>query len=200
MVVYTKKEELNEVWLDIAANLRPDLCDPLVPLRGSEDDEEWWERVDPAAVAAPSEDAQAAFLLKGSAAIGAERKTLIEDLRRAAGTDVPKSAVEAFLRYHVAKRQVPENAKLNEKLPPTKRRLQGRFEKDKPYRVQVNGCFAVVVNKLKGEQGKEVDQIFDCLVEALLDWNPNFLQILICRGRRTKLAPSLESRPRTLRL
>ena len=179
VIVYTKKEELNEVWLDIAANLRPDLCDPSDPLRGSQADEEWWAQVDPAVIDPPSEGAQAAFLLGGAAAVGAERRNLIDDLRRAGAPDRTNAAVDAFLRYHVAKRQVPENAKLNDKLPLKTRYLQGRFRRDKPYWVQTNGCFVVIVNKSEGEPGKEVDQIFDRLLEALLDWKPNFLQLLI---------------------
>ena len=179
VVVYTKKQELNEVWLDIAANLRPDLCDPAIPFRGSPAGEKWWAQIDPTTIDPPSEDAQANFLLKGSTAIGAERKILIDDLREAGAPEPLNAAVDGFLRYHVAKRQVRENAKLNENSPPKARRLQGRFAKDKPYWVQANGCFVVIVNKTEGERGKEADQIFDRLLDALLDWKPNFLQMLI---------------------
>jgi hypothetical protein len=158
VVVYTKKEELNEVWLDIATNLRPDLCDPSVPLRASKIEEEWWAQVDPTAIAPPSEDAQARFLLNGlGTAIGAERKTLIEDLRTAGAPGAPSAAIEAFLRYHVATREVPENAKLKEKSPIAARSLQGRFNKQKPYWLQTNGCFIVIVNKSEGGKGGRSD-------------------------------------------
>lgn len=179
VVLYTKKPELNDVWLDVAANLRPDLCDPSVPLRGLINEEAWWGQADLKTIDPPSENALAAFLLKGPAAIGAERKRLLDDLRTAGASGNLNAVLDAFLRYHANIRQVAENVKLNKKAPPGTRHLQGRFDKTRPYWLQCDGCFIAIVNKAEADDGMEADYILDRLRDALLDWKPNFLQMLI---------------------
>lgn len=179
VVLYTKKPDLKDVWLDVAVNLRPDLCNPRLPLEGSAHEADWWAQFDPTTIEGPTENAISSFLLNGPKAIGLETRKLIEDLKSAGATGKLSVILDAFLRYHISRREAPENKKLNSKSAPLGRTLRGRFESGKPYWVQSGGCFVAIINKERPDEEDPAKHIFDGLKAALLDWRPNFLQLLI---------------------
>jgi hypothetical protein len=197
IIVYTKKKELNEVWLDVAANLRPDLCDGASTLDAFPAEQVWWEAADIDALDAPSEKALAEFMLNGIKAIGREKKELIDLLKAAGAPGNVGAIVETFLRHHVTKRQAADNLKWSKQSLPTQRRLRGKFAKNSPHWLQCDGCFIAIVNKAESGRGKEAGHIFAKLHEALVDWKPNFLQMLISEIQNRLELEALATDPRS---
>jgi hypothetical protein len=75
------------------------------------------------------------------------------------------------------------------------RSLQGNFGKDRPYWLQTRGCFIAIVKKI--EQEDEVGALMKGLTEALLDWRPSFLQILVAEIQNALELDSVATNPKS---
>jgi hypothetical protein len=195
VVVYTKKEELNQVWLEIAANLRPDLRDVDEVLSRDTALQDWWATADLTGVELPSETALVGYLLGGMDGIpGPERGEAIRRLRDVGAPGRLPILFEALLRREIQRRQAPQNAQLKD--GPELRAIQGRCVAGQPYWAQCRGCFVAIVNKVSDER-TEADHLMACLKAALLDWKPNFLQVLISEIQNRLELESLAADTRT---
>jgi hypothetical protein len=198
VIVYTKKPELNEVWLEIAANLRPDLSQPLDVLTNHADAAAWWDTADPTAIEIPSEDALASYLLGDIDNVErTERRRLIACIREAGAKTKLDVLLEALLRHHVGCRQISVKHRQQREPEVRARMLQGRFEKGRPYWLQCRGCFVAIVQKTEIENGTEADFLVQSLRHALLDWKPSFLQLLISEIQNNLELESLAADPQT---
>ncbi|MCD0419084.1 response regulator receiver domain [Rubrivivax sp. JA1024] len=178
VIVYTNAER-DDVWLDIAANLRPDLrLDPFLDENESEAD--WWYDADEENLVKPTGRGIAAFLKGGYEAIDRKDRTeVIESIRKNGGSgkgNLGKMA-EMVFRDAVDKRRPTAMAHYDAKDTLGARSLQGNFGPGKPYWLQSSGCFITIVKKT--DEKDEAAVLMNCLEESLLDWNPNFLQILV---------------------
>jgi hypothetical protein len=198
VVVYTKKRELRHVWLEIAANLRPDLTRPKDVLARDAQANDWWETADLDEIETPSESAIVNYLLGGMERVpGVERARSIKSIQEAEAKGNYGVLFEAMLRREVGRLQTPLNAELDAELGPSLRTLQGRFENGKPYWLQCRGCFVAIINKVEEDNDAEADLVMLGLREALLDWQPNFLQLLISEIQNRLELESLAADPRT---
>jgi hypothetical protein len=193
VVVYTKADSLTDVWLDIAANLRPDLG-----FRGFLDEHaaelDWWQGVDPTKLILPTDVSMGEFLTGGLAGVSRDaRSEMIEELKKNGAKGNLSVVAEAWLRYNVAERQhapIRGKKKADQRGPHT---LQGRFEKDGPCWLQCRGCFIAIVKKTDTD---EVQHLMSGLDAALLDWKPNFLQILVSEIQNNLELESFAADPR----
>lgn len=192
VVVYTKAENLGEVWLDIAANLRPDLAfDGFLDGHATELD--WWQGADTSKLQVPTESAMVEFLTVGLSGMSkAAKKDIGDDIMANGGAGDRRVLVDAWLRYNAAERQHPAvDSKGSDATGP--HALQGRFAKGRPHWLQCRGCFIAIVNKTNAD---EVRHLMSGLDAALLDWNPNFLQILVSEIQNNLELESFAADPR----
>jgi hypothetical protein len=190
-------ERLRHVWLEIAANLRPNLARPKDALARDAEANDWWETADLDQIETPSESAILNYLLGGVGRVpGAERARSIKSIKEAQAKGNYWVLFEAMLRREVGRLQASLNAELDAELCPSSRTLQGRFENG-PYWLQCRGCFVAIINKVEEDNDAEADLIMLGLREALLDWQPNFLQLLISEIQNRLELESLAADPRT---
>jgi hypothetical protein len=195
VVVYTNAE-LEQVWFEVAANLRPDLrLDPF--LVDNERETEWWDLHKTSDLDEPAKESIAQFLLGGIDGVERTgRKQIIDDVRKNGGNgkgDLKKMA-EMLLRGEVDKHR-PEamgNYDAEDTLGP--RSLHGNYGAGKPHWLQSRGCFIAIVKKT--DQEDETGILMKGLTEALLDWRPSFLQILVSEIQNTLESDSVATNPK----
>lgn len=195
VVVYTNAE-LADVWLDIGTNLRPDLrLDTFLETNPGE--KEWWLNVDGNKFAEPNQETVAQFLKSGMGGVDrAIRQQIVDEVRSSGGAgkgDLGKMA-EMALRFWVDKRRPKSMEPYDNGDKHGVRALQGNFGKDQPHWLQTRGCFIAVVNKT--EQEDEVGTLMKRLTEALLDWRPSFLQILVSEIQNALELDSVATNPK----
>jgi hypothetical protein len=196
VVVYTNAD-LDEVWLDIAANLRPDLrLDPF--LEDNEKEADWWFGADKSNFAELNQDSIVQFLRNGIDGVDkAARHQIVEDVKKNGGNgkgDYKKMA-EMVLRLAADERRPKAMKQIDEEDTHGARTLQGNFGKDKPHWLQSRGCFIAIVKKT--EQEDEVGVLMKGLTEALLDWRPSFLQILVAEIQNRLELDSVATNPKS---
>jgi hypothetical protein len=196
VVVYTNAD-ISEVWFDVAANLRPDLR--LAPfLAGNEKEAEWWDGVDTSNFAELGEDSVSQFLKNGIEGVDrALRHQIIEDIKKNGGNgkgDLKKMA-EMVLRGALDGLRPGCMNEIDQEDRIGPRSLQGNFGKDKPHWLQSRGCFIAIVKKT--EQDDEVGALMKELTEALLDWRPSFLQILVAEIQNALELDSVATNPKS---
>lgn len=195
VIVYTSAE-LQDVWRDIAVNLRPDLrADYLL----KDDDKEtvWWLENDIKNFKEPDIDAIPQFVRGGFAGVARDVRTAIcTEVSEKGGKgkgNVGKMA-EIFFRAFLDKRRPATIKKYDEEDSQGPRTLQGKFGKGKPHWLQSRGCFIAIVKKT--EDKDEVGALMGGLNEALLDWKPNFLQILVSEIQNSLELDSVATDPK----
>lgn len=196
VVVYTNAD-LDEVWLDIATNLRPDLrLDPF--LDSNENEADWWFDSDVSNFAEPNRESVVQFLKNGVDGVDrAARHQIVEDVKKNGGNgkgDLKKMA-EMVLRSSLEERRPDSMKPYDKEDAHGPRTLQGNFGKDKPHWLQSRGCFIAVVKK--SDQADEVGVLMKGLTEALLDWRPSFLQILVAEIQNTLELDSVATNPKS---
>jgi len=179
VIVYTNAE-LREVWLDVATNLRPDLrVKPFLEDPQNEPEATWWLESDTTRLPSPSAHAVSALLRGGMDKVdGKDFTELMQAIRglRDVGRRNMRKLVEICLRSAVDKRRAATIKDLDEKDELGQRTLNGRFGTDH-FWIQSRGCFIAIVRKSDAEN--EAEMLMNSLKAALLDWRPNFLQILV---------------------
>ena len=191
VVVYTKAEKLSDVWLDIAANLRSDF-DVEEFLKQHETEHEWWQTTaELSKLQLPTETTMAEFLTGGIEGVSKPAKKAIGDeIVAIGGAGDRKVLVEAWLRKNVAERQHPPVKGVNSTGDTA---LQGRFTNNGPHWLQCRGCFIAIVRKNSDD---EVKHLMSGLDAALIDWKPNFLQILVSEIQNNLELESFAADPR----
>ncbi|MGN6311338.1 MAG: response regulator receiver domain [Xanthobacteraceae bacterium] len=195
VVVYTNAD-LDEVWFDVASNLRPDLrLDPF--LDANEKEADWWYGADSSNFAEVDDESLARFLIGGIDHVEkAARKVIIDDVRKNGGNgrgDL-KVMAEIVLRA-AADENRPESMKeYDEKDILGPRSLRGNFGEGNPRWLQTRGCFIAIVKKTENED--EVGVLMKGLTEALLDWRPSFLQILVSEIQNALESDSVATNPK----
>jgi hypothetical protein len=178
VIVYTNAE-LDQVWLDVASNLRPDLR--LAPfLEQNQDEAAWWAETNSDDLVQPTVESIVKYVTRGMAAI--RKETRAEIIARiiekgGKGRGDPSRMAEMLIRSVIDKRRPASIKKYDDEDKLGSRSLQGRFSAGKPHWLQCRGCFIAIVKK--SEEEDEVAVLMNSLNEALLDWKPNFLQILV---------------------
>jgi CheY-like chemotaxis protein len=130
VVVYTKAD-LKEAWLDIAANLRPDLRLKEF-LAANEKEAAWWDGFDAKVLQTPTTEAIAQFLTDNPKPARAE---VVPDIRQHGGKGnggSPSVMAEIWLRHSVDKRRNASVQKLDNADAVGPRMLQGRLADGKP--------------------------------------------------------------------
>jgi len=187
VVVYTNAD-LKEVWLDVAANLRPDLrLDPY--LSANEIEAAWWASVDIDKLLLPTSDALASYLTRGIDAVdGNAKREMVARIKETLGDEKGTkedgkrkpnlgTMTEILLRRATDKRRPAVIGRLDQEDRLGPRSLQGKYAPDGPHWLQCRGCFIAIVKK--SDADNEADLLMSGLRSALLDWKPNFLQILV---------------------
>lgn len=195
VVVYTKAD-LEEVWLDVAANLRPDLrLAPLLEQRNRE--AEWWFDLKPESLIEPSVDVIAKYITLGFDAIPRDvRSDMIDRISQQGGKGKGNLSVmaEMMIRSIIDKRRPLATKKEDEDDKLGSRSIRGRFGAGRPHWLQCRGCFIAIVKKTSDED--EASTLLNALNDALLDWKPNFLQILVSEIQNRLELESVAADPR----
>ncbi|MCC8941070.1 hypothetical protein H8A99_32725, partial [Bradyrhizobium sp. Arg68] len=196
VVVYTNAD-LAEVWFDVATNLRPDLR--LAPfLESNEKESEWWDGVDTSDFAELKEESVCQFLKKGIDGVDRIlRHEIIEDVKKNGGNgkgDLKKMA-EIVLRAGIEGLRPKSMDEYDREDQIGPRALQGNYGKDRPHWLQSRGCFIAIVKKTDRED--EVGALMKGLTEALLDWRPSFLQILVAEIQNALELDSVATNPKS---
>lgn len=188
VVVYTNAD-LKEVWLDVAANLRPDLrLDPY--LSANETEAAWWASVDSDKLLLPTDDAVASYLTRGIDAVDGNAKgEMVARIKETLGGGTGKekengkrkpnlgTMTEILIRSVIDKRRPAVIKELDGEDQRGPRSLQGRYVPDGPHWLQCRGCFIAIVKK--SDADNEAELLMSGLRSALVAWKPNFLQILV---------------------
>jgi hypothetical protein len=178
VVVYTKAK-LEDVWLDVAANLRPDLR--LSPYLKTHDQEaSWWAGANADELVRPTVQTLSKYLTRGMEGVPRNARTeLITRIleKGGKGTGDPSKMAEILIRSVIDERRPATIKKQDEEDNLGARSLQGRYADGKPHWLQCRGCFIAIVKK--SEDKDEAAVLMKGLHDALLDWKPNFLQILV---------------------
>ncbi|QDL99516.1 hypothetical protein FLL57_20345 [Rhodopseudomonas palustris] len=192
VVVYTKADDLVDVWLDIAANLRSDLAFDGF-LDGHEAELDWWKAADSKDWDRPTAEVMAQFMTGGLAGVSKDARTeIIKGLSIKGGGIDRDLLAEAWLRQNVAKRQNPPTEEL-ETDQGGNHGLQGKFTRNGPHWIQCRGCFIAIIKK---QDANEVRHLMSGLHAALLDWKPNFLQLLVSEIQNNLELESFAADPR----
>jgi hypothetical protein len=178
VIVYTKAD-LDDVWLDVASNLRPDLRLPAL-LDQNPEEAAWWAEANPDDLVQPTVASIVAYLTRGMGAVHKDtRREIIARIleKGGKGRGDPSKMAEMLICSVIDKRRPAAMKAYDEQDSLGARSLQGRFSTGKPHWLQCRGCFIAIVKKT--EQEDEVGLLMNSLSDALLDWRPNFLQILV---------------------
>jgi hypothetical protein len=197
VIVYTN-EDIDAAWMDIASNLRPDLrLDPFLAEDRNKSEAAWWYGVDPSKLAEPDRDAISQFLRSGYSGIDrSKRSAICQEVVAHGGKDKGNIAAmaEMFVRWVVDKRRVETMKDYDKNDAMGARSLQGRFATGSPHWLQSRGCFIAIVKKSDTED--EAAILMKSLDEALLDWKPNFLQILVSEIQNALELDSVATNPK----
>jgi hypothetical protein len=197
VIVYTT-EDIDEAWMDIASNLRPDLrLDPFLGEERNKNEAAWWYDVDPSKLTEPDSDVVSQFLRGGFSGIERpKRAALCKEVVANGGKDKGDIGVmaEMLVRSIVDKRRTKTIKNYDEKDRLGARSLQGRFAPGGPHWLQTRGCFIAIVKKVDTED--EAAILMKSLNEALLDWRPNFLQLLVSEIQNALELDSVATNPK----
>jgi hypothetical protein len=197
VIVYTN-EDIDEAWIDIACNLRPDLrLAPFLADDKHQNEAAWWDSIDPKKLVEPDGEVICQFLRGGFSGVDREKrgsvcKEVVAHGARGRG-DVGVMA-EMFVRWVADKRRVATIKQYDEQDEAGPRTLQGRFAAENPHWLQSRGCFIAIVKKTDKED--EAALLMKGLSDALLDWKPNFLQILVSEIQNALELDSVATNPK----
>ena len=180
IIVYTSEPDLNSVWLNFAAALRGDWQ----AREAIEDDLEGLEDAG-LKLEAPSIEMIADYLSGRSVAVHhpTEWKAYGEVFEEAGVQKEARSAlVSARIRREVRSMLKDDRETLEAEYAST----EGRCRTGRPLWLQSGNCFITIVGKPKdSERSVEPAQLFEALDDALCDWRPNLLQLIISEIQNT---------------
>jgi hypothetical protein len=179
VVLYTMERDLEGVWRDVACSLRcgwvePDtLLDPAAL--------EHWEKIsDNSDVPEPTKALIAAYILDRPRREWPDRQALETDFL---ALGVPRNLINDLIAAAIH-RSVREHLRGDpEAVHGTEKQVFGACEPGRPFWLQSGNCFVAVLGKQGPEEAEghptDANRILECLDDALTDWRPNLLQVLI---------------------
>lgn len=174
IVVYTAAPDQDAVWLDVIASLSGGWSKITASLDG--EPKQHWERLKEAGtLPSPTKEAVMQFA-RGGILGTVEKPTLKIAIDELTGLGVPASHCSKIVEYLVAK-ELADRA--GEYAAEPSGHAVGNFANGKRW-IQVGNAFVVIMQKTEGTEGvSETAVIMAALNEALLDWRPNVVQVLI---------------------
>lgn len=174
VVVYTAAPEQDDVWLDVIAALSGGWSAITASLDG-EPKQHWENLVEADKLPTPSKDAVMQYARRGvlRAIDGGTLKAAVDEL---AGLGVPAVHCSKIVEYLVAKELANRAGELAGE--PSGHAV-GEYAHGKRW-LQVGNAFVVIMRKVNGtDTVSETAAIMTALKDALLDWQPNVVQVLI---------------------
>ena len=174
VVVYTAAPNQDDVWLDIIAALSGGWSAITASLDG--EPKQHWESLSEAdTLPSPTKDAIMQFARRGILR-AIDRDTLKTAVDELANLGVPANHCSKIVEYLVAK-ELANRAGVYAAEPSG--HAVGDYANGKRW-LQVGNAFVVIMQKVDGTDAlPETDAIMTALKEALLDWRPNVIQVLI---------------------
>lgn len=178
IVLYTLEQDLEGVWVDLACSLKGGWIEPEDHLQG--DALAAWGKL------ADAGDLPSATrgLIIGHVLAGREdwpdedRKALEKELLdRQVDRKICNNLIEGLIHLRVRERLRDDAEALSAK----GRGMIGRCKADEPRWLQIGNCFVAILGKQSPAHDvqSEARTILACLDEALANWRPNLLQVLI---------------------
>jgi len=180
IIVYTHAEDLRLVWLSFAAALRGDWQS-----RSAEDDELEGLEDDGLELDVPSSEMIADYISNRSLAVHHPIQwTAWGEAFAQAG--VHKERRTALLSARIRREVRSMLADDRDSLEATFASTEGQCRADRPLWLQSGNCFVTIVGKpIESERAVEPAKLFDALDDALCDWRPNLLQLIISEIQNT---------------
>lgn len=179
VVLYTGAPDLEQVWFDVALFLKGGWKEP-GDLLGGEALDLWEKLTDEEAVFPEvSNELVKRYLLGGVRALGPEKDPVTAELK---ALGVNKGHADAFIEVLVHRAIRERLADRVSDTSETSRPIAGRCQEGMPRWLQAGNCFiAIMGKKAIGADGLpfENDDIIGYLDDALTDWRPNLLQLVI---------------------
>jgi len=180
IIVYTHADDLSAVWLSFAAAVRGDWQS-----RGADDDELEDLEGDGLELEAPSIGMIADYISDRSVALHhpVEWRAVVEAFD---GVGVRRDRRNALFNARI-RREVRSMLKDDrETLEAPFASAEGQCRAGRPLWLQSGNCFVTIVSKPKDtERSVEPAALFEALDQALCDWRPNLLQLIISEIQNT---------------
>jgi Response receiver domain len=174
VVVYTASPDQDDVWLDVIAALSGGWSAITASLDG-EPKQHWENLVEAEKLPTPSKDAVMQYARRGilRAIDSGTLKAAVDEL---VGLGVPAVHCSKIVEYSVAKELANRAAEFAGE--PSGHAI-GDYAHGKRW-LQVGNAFVVIMQKVNGTNAvSETAAIMTALKDALLDWRPNVVQVLI---------------------
>lgn len=174
IVVYTAAPDQDEVWLDVIASLSGGWSKITASLDG-EPKQHWEEVRETGMLPSPSKDAVMQFA-RGGILDSIKKPTLKIEIEQLTGLGVPANHCSKIVEFLIAK-ELADRAGAYAAEPSG--HAVGNFANGKRW-IQVGNAFIVIMEKVEGSDTlSETSAIMTALNDALLDWRPNIIQVLI---------------------
>jgi hypothetical protein len=178
VVLYTLETDLDGVWRDIAASLRCGWREP-EDLLGESELAQWEELTDRGDLPTASKELLVSYIVGNAPRDWPNRQVIADELVEAG---VEKKYAGALIEALIHRGMRERLANDADALVMPERRVFGACEVGRPRWVQSGNCFVALLGKQEfkaDEHPTDADGILRCLDEALADWRPNLLQVLI---------------------
>jgi hypothetical protein len=181
VVLYTAADDLDLVWLEVATCLRAAWVKKEELIKsGLISDETWALLFDENDLSEPANDVVGKYLLEGCPAV--ESKRLVQFFKsKSIPQESYKNCITAIFQRQISKLFGDE--RMMEVLSGPARKVKGCCAPNKPRWLLCGSVFIAITSKRKeGEEARaneDPEGILKCLDEALLDWHPNVLQVLV---------------------
>lgn len=178
VVLYTLETDLDGVWRDIAASLRCGWREP-EDLLSEAEFAQWEVLTDGGKLPTTSKELLVAYILGRAPRDWPNRQLLADEF---AERGVEKKHVGALIGALIHQGMRERFAYDADVLAMPERPVFGACEAGRPRWVQSGNCFVALLGKQEfkaDEHPTDADGILRCLDEALADWRPNLLQVLI---------------------
>ncbi|MDO9451916.1 MAG: response regulator receiver domain [Stagnimonas sp.] len=189
IVLYTAEENLDEVWLNVAVNLRGDWKEP-EEILGEERAKKWAELSDGGVLPATTHALIKESIVSQAPSWPLDDLKAVLDALKAGGFSIEKTDQDLWM-HALVHRDVRERLRDDEEGKSAKRQVvRGDCKKNGARWIQCLNCFVAILGKPKIEKPDDTEQdregseaeatrIFECLDAAFLDWHPSLVQILI---------------------
>jgi len=174
VVVYTASPKQDEVWLDIISTLSGGWSAITASLEG--EPKQYWEQlVDTEKLPTPSQDSIMQFARRG-VRDAIDEGTLKHAVEELVSLGVPAKHCSKIVEYLVAK-ELANRA--GEFATAPSNHAVGNYANGRRW-LQVGNAFVVVMQKVETTEAvSETSAIMTALKEALLEWRPNVVQVLV---------------------
>jgi hypothetical protein len=183
VVLYTRETDLEGVWLNVAFNLRGGWVEPDSILAERESALNTWEgwQTGNLELPAPTRALMAAYITGGLRKLPPEDRKALEAELMELGALQPDVSILIEALIHRQVREVLQDQK--HQLGGEPEPITGGFNPEGPLWLQGRNCFVALLGKKdsndEAAHPTDASRILDCLDEALGDWRPNLLQVIV---------------------